>query len=227
MLTINRAVMQHLLCTVVLLLQSVLPSLQSSGTATIGSYYIDYESDRLPSIKISQLDRNGKPGRLLWFSAPSPSPSSNQLLVVEKTQQTVSQNGGDYVMQETVLDTCSTSVLGAFLKNDDNVSIAGQLCGQHNFTISFARQTQNHLAFYVTLSDSKYFNKMIFSYGCEEDEGFYGLGEQYSMVNYKGHSVPLFISEQGVGRGAEPITALFDVISPGSGKCINIKDNYH
>jgi alpha-glucosidase len=39
-----------------------------------------------------------------------------------------------------------------------------------------------------------------------EDEGIYGLGEQFSEVNFRGKDVPLWVEEQGVGRGDPPIT---------------------
>jgi alpha-glucosidase len=38
------------------------------------------------------------------------------------------------------------------------------------------------------------------------DEAIFGLGEQFSEVNFRGKEVPLWVEEQGVGRGEPPIT---------------------
>ncbi len=39
-----------------------------------------------------------------------------------------------------------------------------------------------------------------------ENEAIFGLGEQFSEVNFRGKEVPLWVEEQGVGRGDPPIT---------------------
>lgn len=45
-------------------------------------------------------------------------------------------------------------------------------------------------------------NFMAVSYASAIDEEIYGLGLQYTEWNFKGKSVPIISSEQGVGRGA-------------------------
>eukprot|EP00939_MAST-03C_sp_MAST-3C-sp1_P003041 g3041.t1 len=40
----------------------------------------------------------------------------------------------------------------------------------------------------------------------DDSEAFFGFGEQYTYVNLKGKRVPIFVSEQGVGRGLEPLS---------------------
>jgi len=40
----------------------------------------------------------------------------------------------------------------------------------------------------------------------DPDEAIYGCGEQFSEVNFRGKDVPLWVEEQGVGRGDPPIT---------------------
>ena len=80
-----------------------------------------------------------------------------------------------------------------------------------------------HLLFNLSLTDpsssssSGQFNQLRLTYGCEKDEQIYGFGAQYSKFNMKGERLPLFLSEQGVGRGLEPLTFLLDEVSPGAG----------
>ena len=40
----------------------------------------------------------------------------------------------------------------------------------------------------------------------DRNEAIYGCGEQFSEVNFRGKEVPLWVEEQGVGRGDPPIT---------------------
>lgn len=49
-------------------------------------------------------------------------------------------------------------------------------------------------------------NRVWFTYSSKEDERFYGFGEQFSHMNLKGKRVPIFVQEQGIGRGDQPIT---------------------
>eukprot|EP00899_Mesostigma_viride_P012381 jgi/Mesvir1/21143/Mv14191-RA.2 len=43
-------------------------------------------------------------------------------------------------------------------------------------------------------------------YQSHKDESVFGLGEQFSFFNLKGLRVPIITSEQGIGRGAQPLT---------------------
>eukprot|EP00981_Chlorochromonas_danica_P010287 scaffold3079_cov187-Ochromonas_danica.AAC.14 len=57
-----------------------------------------------------------------------------------------------------------------------------------------------------------------FVYASRHWESFFGFGESFSLFNLTGLVVPVLVSEQGVGRGMEPITDyLNEEIGPGSG----------
>lgn len=68
------------------------------------------------------------------------------------------------------------------------------------------------------MAPSSEYNQLVLAYGCEKGEGFYGFGAQYSSFNMKGRVLPMFLSEQGVGRGLKPVTALLDAVSKGAGQ---------
>ena len=44
-----------------------------------------------------------------------------------------------------------------------------------------------------------------------------GFGVQYSTFNLKGKRIPILISEQGVGRGLEPLTPFLNEFGDGAG----------
>lgn len=48
-------------------------------------------------------------------------------------------------------------------------------------------------------------------------DAIYGLGHQYSVWDLRGRMVPVLVSEQGIGRGLEPLTALLNTFGGGAG----------
>lgn len=79
------------------------------------------------------------------------------------------------------------------------------------FKLRFERtagaQVQFHLDVVPDEANAPLINPRIFlTYRCEKDENFYGFGESFSFFNLKGRNVPILVSEQGVGRGEQPIT---------------------
>ncbi|KAK9057755.1 hypothetical protein SSX86_022593 [Deinandra increscens subsp. villosa] len=56
-------------------------------------------------------------------------------------------------------------------------------------------------------------NRICFTYSSETNERFFGFGEQFSHVDFKGRKVPIFVQEQGIGRGDQPITFAANLFS--------------
>ncbi|XP_028766663.1 uncharacterized protein LOC114724474 [Neltuma alba] len=61
--------------------------------------------------------------------------------------------------------------------------------------------------------ESADFNRIWLTYATDEDERFYGFGEQFSHMNLKGKKIPIFVQEQGIGRGDQPITFAANLVS--------------
>ena len=64
-----------------------------------------------------------------------------------------------------------------------------------------------------TVAESMGFNRVCLTYSSEDNERFYGFGEQFSHLNFKGKRVPIFVQEQGIGRGDQPITFAVNLVS--------------
>ncbi|KAL3841161.1 hypothetical protein ACJIZ3_025752 [Penstemon smallii] len=62
-------------------------------------------------------------------------------------------------------------------------------------------------------ADCTDFNRICITYSSEKSEKFYGFGEQFSHMNFKGKRVPIFVQEQGIGRGDQPITFAANLVS--------------
>lgn len=61
------------------------------------------------------------------------------------------------------------------------------------------------------------FNRMWLNLAAEQNEHLYGCGEQYSRLDLKGSKVPLWVEEQGVGRGKGIITTFANIHSSAGG----------
>ena len=55
------------------------------------------------------------------------------------------------------------------------------------------------------------YNRFKINLKAVKGECIYGLGEQFTYIDFKGKNVPLWCEEQGVGRGKDLITLLADI----------------
>lgn len=59
--------------------------------------------------------------------------------------------------------------------------------------------------------------RLYVRHGSVSSEQFFGAGSQYSRADLKGLVVPIFLSEQGIGRGVQPLTGLLNRFGHGAG----------
>uniref|UniRef100_A0A803LT09 Alpha-glucosidase n=1 Tax=Chenopodium quinoa TaxID=63459 RepID=A0A803LT09_CHEQI len=62
------------------------------------------------------------------------------------------------------------------------------------------------------LAKSIEFNRICMTYSSEENERFFGFGEQFSHMDFKGKRIPIFVQEQGIGRGDQPISLAINLV---------------
>jgi hypothetical protein len=73
----------------------------------------------------------------------------------------------------------------------------------YSFTLSDGKT--KHLDFEIQVDASKANRSFLIS-SSTYDEDIYGFGEQFSTLNFKGHSLPVVVAEKGYGRGLEPLS---------------------
>lgn len=194
-----------------------------------GPYSVVFQPDSLPTL---QVLRQGT-AEPVWYSPNTALP----FVSVARVQQQITQEGGSFVFKFTTVEEClSVEITGNGTRQQHNqlypqVYFLGRLCDKVSFELTFQAEDVpddhhakpwTHLKFNVTLMPpSLDYNQLRLSYGSEADEHIYGFGAQYSKFDMKGQNLPLFLSEQGVGRGLEPLSFVLDLLSPGAGKCSN------
>jgi hypothetical protein len=60
-------------------------------------------------------------------------------------------------------------------------------------------------------------NRLFLSYWSDGKESFHGFGESFTDFDMNGRRIPILVSEQGVGRGTEPITTYLNKGTEGVG----------
>jgi len=74
--------------------------------------------------------------------------------------------------------------------------------------INFQIDQEELLKMNIQTEDS-FYNRFWFRLVSSNDEAIYGCGEQFSRLNLKGSKLPLWVSEQGVGRNKKEILTFF------------------
>ncbi len=84
--------------------------------------------------------------------------------------------------------------------------------GKEKHSVVTAEVRENRLEICFTVSNPE-LNRCWLTLCASETEHIYGCGEQFSVLDLKGKSVPLWVQEKGVGRGkdADPIIAAGDM----------------
>jgi alpha-glucosidase (family GH31 glycosyl hydrolase) len=60
-------------------------------------------------------------------------------------------------------------------------------------------------------------NRVYVTYAAEPHEHFFGFGEQFTYLDMQGKRVPIWVPEQGVGRGEQPLTFFANITNGGAG----------
>jgi len=138
---------------------------------------------------------------------------------------------GNFQMVEDILFTTTRqTVTSVEYVEDQSLVLRGQLSGRsvgvldaakagYSFTLAPSPLSANHLNFHASLEDGdgQDLNRLFLSYWADAEETFHGFGESFTDFSLNGRRVPVLVSEQGVGRGTEPITSFLNNGTEGTG----------
>lgn len=125
-------------------------------------------------------------------------------IVFKSTWQTV---------QSVEMDSSkSTLTISGAIGRDNDVSF------DYNFKLTTSSISSKYLHFDVELTKStSVLNRLFLSYWSDGKESFHGFGESFTDFDMNGRRIPILVSEQGVGRGTEPITTYLNSGTEGVG----------
>ncbi|MBP6469482.1 MAG: alpha-glucosidase [Chloroflexi bacterium] len=178
-------------------------------TAVTGDFALTWDGDTVFVTHTSQ------PDKVLWQSVPGLS-----FVNAAQGQELVTDNRGSFTIHDRVTAVCADQTLDEMVETAVGVVLRGQLTcsgGQSTgYELTFFQIQPDHLRFVLKL-DNPTFNRTYFTYASSADEHFLGFGEQFSYFDFKGKRLPIFVMEQGIGRGVQPVTALVNLVAGAGG----------
>jgi alpha-glucosidase (family GH31 glycosyl hydrolase) len=152
-----------------------------------------------------RVTNSGKPDHNLWSSLPG-----RGFIAAARGEEMVDEVRGSFFIEDRRVTICSEQTLDSISQKESKVIVAGTLnCDGGTepiaYSMIFEEEGRRRLHFTITLENES-FNRIFLTYSSEPDEHFYGFGEQFTYFDMKGRRLPIFVMEQGIGRGVQPIT---------------------
>jgi alpha-glucosidase len=199
---------------------TVLESGAPAGTSRVGNYAIEWNTAAGGQLTVRNPD-----GKVLWQTL-----AGEPFVLAAAGRETVSEKRGMFHFKDQWEVVCTRQTVDLILDTvpGEEMTLSGHLsCNDGSavlYNVNFKLQPRAPtLLMSVWLQDPETyqqnarFNRLFLTYASNPDEHFFGFGEQFTDFDMKGKQVPVWISEQGVGRGEQPITTAADLTNGGAG----------
>eukprot|EP00966_Prymnesium_polylepis_P006663 153324-Prymnesium_polylepis.1 len=211
----------HNLGGVAVLVQAVLPPVHN-----IGRFEVSFDQDGSGGVDVQVRSA----ARLEWSLSLRP---DRPFVAIAAGPFAVLESSGNFKVVDEPSNQTTWQTIDHFDPRPLGLSICGSVgdtageAGRYNLTLSSNGRTERGLDFALSASTTRLnrgdYNRLYLSWYSEADEQFFGLGEQYTVHGLRGRQVPIFTTEQGVGRGAQPVSDYVDAAS----RYHNAAGNWH
>ncbi len=157
-----------------------------------------------------------EPEKVIWSTVPGKS-----FLAVGLGKEKVSENRGSFWVREFRREVLHHQTVENMKVEDNCLVIGGRLHDARKnketpYRFLLTPQGSGKLGFALTTPDYPA-NRSYLTLASDPGEAFLGFGIQFSYVNMKGKRLPVFVREQGIGRGAQPLTFLVNLVAGAGG----------
>lgn len=148
------------------------------------------------------------PDQNLWAS-----PAGQNFLSASHGEAAVEYGSGSFVIEDAQEDLCSAQSIDAVdERSDGSLRLSGALSDcDLSYTFDLSDLDGSRLRFAVTLgeeAEDQEINRLRLRFASTIDEKIFGVGAQYSRFDLKNEEVPVWVQEQGIGRGLEPLSGV-------------------
>ena len=169
------------------------------GVHRVGEFSVEVHGD--PGFTLSVAPRSD---RVLWSSIPGES-----FVSAARGDETVEQSRAHFSVEDELEDPRPDQTIDSVEREGERLVLASRLLDGGSdavgYELSFSSASDDRLRFEAEVQDPSY-DRVYLTYASDQQERFFGFGTQYTFFDLKGHEVPIFIQEQGIGRGEQPIT---------------------
>ncbi len=180
-------------------------SLSSKHRFTIANFVIHWSPTDGGSLCLSHISDSTK---VLWETLPGIG-----FVGAGRGVEHVAESRGSFEINDEIQAIWTKQYLSSIISNDSAIILSGTLSRSKadtiDYTLVFRVLSGNRLQFILQIKDSLV-NRSYLTYSSEKEEHFFGFGEQFTYFDLKGKRVPIFIMEQGIGRGKQPMTWLLN-----------------
>lgn len=177
-----------------------------------GNFVVRWRKDNGGQLAVSH---SADPKKELWASVPGAG-----FVAAASGHLDATEARGMLIVNEKLSASCDKQRIDDIRAVSGSVVVNGSLdCADGastKYSLTFSPAGDNQLAFSLKIADSKYGISYL-TYMSTPDEGFFGFGTQFTFFNMKGKRLPIVVSEQGIGRGEEPITSILNISAKAGG----------
>lgn len=138
-----------------------------------------------PALTVTAAD-----GRVLLQSAPT-------LVDVRRTEATWETQFGSYKLTETDEPWRPATSIGLIRRDSETVTLGVALEGGSTLELAMSSPGEGRLSLAWSGADG---NRLRTHFACAADDHFLGFGGQADAVDHRGHRVPIWVSEPGIGK---------------------------
>lgn len=178
----------------------------------LGEFIIHLETLPMPKITIAHRQRPDVP---VWQSI-----AGENFLAAAQGTESVEESRGSFVIEDALGPVASAQRITGVHSDNQTLTLDGVLTDVTDtplaWEVSFSAAGEGRLGVLASTSNST-FDRVFLRFTSQPDERFFGFGEQFTYAEMKSRLVPVFVSEQGIGRGEQPITKIVDIVAKSGG----------
>ena len=187
-------------------------------TYQVGSFLLSlaYQDRAIPALRVVH---QSEPDRVLWESIPRVS-----FLYAARGHADIRENVAPFSgfeIRDKVLAMCDRQSVERVQPSPFSLVLSGTLSGNGEaigYTMTLTAVAEHQLQFQVHLEGSHAagFNRLFLRYASSKEEQFFGFGQQLSLFDQKGKTLPILVQEHGLGRALPIIADVMNLVYPGS-----------
>ncbi len=185
------------------------------GLHEVGAFRVIWEGDGPGSARL-RIVHAELPGRTLFASRPG-----RAFVGAARGEARVLASRAHFRIRDRIRERCGDQRVASLAREGDAVVLRGSLhCPSGplpwSLRLAPAPESTSQLRFELRLGREG-FDRVALALAADPAERFFGFGQQFTHLDLSGRRVPIWLQEQGIGRGRQPLTLLANLLAHAGG----------